>query len=329
MVGFRTPCRSISIERHGTLDTLIPEGHLARFIWEVLVEIDFSAMEAGYRWVPGGPGRPAYHPRILVALWIYGMTQGMETAAEIMRACSERDDFRWLRGGLDPSDQTLLNVLGKGEELASIWTRVLQAMHQEGHIDLGVILEDGTKLRANASRRSFHAAEGIQKQISELRALLEKKRQKMFSATQSDSKDRAQVQAIQGQLTRAERAAQELRERASSLKRSDAPTAPTESAGAIVARFRLSDFVRDDEKNVLICPADKTLRYIGRYPTDNRRGFSKLYGRTDCTGCPLKEQCTGGRGRRVKVLEKAEVEETALPSDNYTSPWPTATLPHP
>jgi hypothetical protein len=42
----------------------------------VLVAIDFSPLEAKYRSVDGGPGRPPYHPRVLAALWIYGMTQG-------------------------------------------------------------------------------------------------------------------------------------------------------------------------------------------------------------------------------------------------------------
>ena len=120
-----------------------------------------------------------------------------------MRACSERDDFKWLRGGLDPCDQTLLNVLVKGEELITIWIAVLQAMHREGHIDLSVILEDGTKMRANASGRSFLTAERIQKRIGELKVLLEKKREKMLEATQLDRKERAQVQAVQGQLKRA------------------------------------------------------------------------------------------------------------------------------
>ena len=110
--------------------------------------IVYHSAKAGKRIEPAflqrrGRPQPELRP-LLVALWIYGMGHGdRRGAAEIVRACSERDDFRWLRGSLDPSDQPLLNVLGKGEELTSIWIAVIQAMHQEGHIDLNVILEDG------------------------------------------------------------------------------------------------------------------------------------------------------------------------------------------
>ena len=93
MARFLVPRRSAIVRRQSTLEALLPPGHLARFIWEKLLAVDFSDAEARYSSVQGGPGRPPYHPRVLVALWIFAMTQGLETAAAIAEACTLRDDF--------------------------------------------------------------------------------------------------------------------------------------------------------------------------------------------------------------------------------------------
>ncbi len=330
MAGFLIPCRSTVIRRQGTLETLVSEGHLVRFIWRVLSSLDFSTFEAGYRSVPGGPGRPAYHPRVLAALWIYGMTQGLETASAIAEAGALRDDFRWLAGGLCPSDQTLLNFLARGEEFLPIWAQVLQAMHRAGHVDLSVIFEDGTKLRADASLRSFHTAKEIEELIARLKPRLEAQLAEQAAAATTDRKASAKTRALQLRLARAEQAAEELRQRAT--HQSSRAKTPRSAEGAtltvpsganpderVARRFGRENFRQETDLDALLCPAGEQLRLIGRYPTDNGRGTYRLYGRRDCTGCALKERCTAGRGRRVKIVEPRE-ELAALPEPPADSP---------
>lgn len=96
MAQFLVPQRSILTRREGTLDEHIPPSHLVRFVWRILESFDFTALEKLYQSTYGGPGRPPYHPRILAALWIYGMAEGFQTAASVAEACTNRDDFRWL-----------------------------------------------------------------------------------------------------------------------------------------------------------------------------------------------------------------------------------------
>lgn len=317
MAGFLVPRRSVVVHRHGTLDSLIPEGHLVRFIWRVLCSIDFNRLEAKYTSVNGGPGRPPYHPRVLCALWIYGMTQGLETAAAVASACQLRDDFRWLAGGLCPSDQTLLNLLASNEELASIFVQVLQAMHRAGHVDLSAIAEDGTKLRANASRRSFHTSQEIDLVIGQLKSEITDRLKQLSEGAQEStaapSKIKTEVRALQDRLQRAERAARELRERAERREGRQAessphavdsgpasPPVPESADPPRPDRFRSADFRHDAERNLLVCPAGAELRFVGAYgPADGAR--YQLYRRSDCTTCPLKPQCTSAKGRVVKI----------------------------
>ncbi len=306
------------------MEGLLPEQHPARFLWQVLSSLDFSPLEGRYRSVSAGPGRPPYHPRVLAALWIYGMSQGLETAADVAMACRLRDDLRWLAGGLSPSDQTLLNFLtDSAPGLASIWEQVLKAMHQAGHIDLSVIAEDGTKLRANASPRSFLTANEIRGVIEGLKARLADKLQQLASGSEpgQDGKPQAEVRQLQRRLARAEHAARELDERLQRRggrpTRSTGATAPSTASPELVSekspqlpvpRFTRQDFRHHPDRDTLICPAEHELSFIGEYPTDNGRGSYRLYGRSDCGDCPRKARCTVRKGRRVKVAANAEAE---------------------
>ena len=51
-----------------SLQDWLPEDHLARFVVEIVSQLDVSALEKAYR----GKGSKPYHPEILLALLFYG-----------------------------------------------------------------------------------------------------------------------------------------------------------------------------------------------------------------------------------------------------------------
>lgn len=338
MARFLVPQRSKIVRWRGALEGLLPADHPARFIWQALTAIDFSDLEATYRSVEGGPGRSPFHPRVVAALWIYGMTRGMEEATVIAEACHLRDDFRWLAGGLCPSDQTLLNLLTRAQgRLSSIWEQLLRAMHEAGHVDLSAVAEDGTKLRANASPASFHNADEIADIVKQLRSEFEERlaRANAGPEEQMDVTADAALVGLRRRLARAEQAAAELQERErrqssaskSSPEESPAPsTATTRPAlGNTPPRFHRADFRHDAERDVMVCPAEQDLHLIGLYPTENGKDRYRLYGRRDCGGCAVKTRCTNAQGRRLKVMEEPQPQPTAS-SATVTPPITTTPL---
>lgn len=65
------PDRSQAGPNPKTLDELIPEGHPARLIWELVEGLDMTTLYEGIKAVEGHPGRPAIDPKVPVALWAY------------------------------------------------------------------------------------------------------------------------------------------------------------------------------------------------------------------------------------------------------------------
>jgi transposase len=335
MPRFLHPDRRLRVQVDAELDATLGEDHLARFIWTALEGIDLSVLEARYRSRADGPGRSAIHPRLLAALWIYGLGQGMETAAEIARACTLRDDFRWLAGGVHVSDQTLLNFLQASPDgFAQLWQQLLQALQRNAPLDLSAVFEDGSKVRANASPSSFVTEAKLQKTVSDLEERLAVAKAAAAAGDPSPEQRRRHnrvLHALQGRLDRARAAHSELRARGDRRAEREKDRAhlhlrvvqpvDAEPGGVADARggrlYGASAFRHDVERNVLICPQGECLTFIGEY-RDNARDPSsphyKLYGRRNCTDCPQRAQCTNGRSRRVKIrVRRTERAENVTP----------------
>ena len=336
MAQFLVPERSTLTRREGTLEDHLPPSHPVRFVWRILESFDFSLLEKVYDSIEGGPGRPPYHPRLLAALWIYGMTEGLQTAAAMAKACTNRDDFRWLAGGLTPCDQTFLNFVSLAQEtLLGVWVEMLKAMHQAGHIDLSALAEDGTKLRANVSIRTFHTAQEIAPVIEELKAQLAKKLQEIIPP-ETAKRHQAQIRSLESRLERALKAVQEAQPPRSSpfpkplfLPPPCEPAVPNEVGRPVkagfIGLFRREHFRYDPQRDVMICPQGEELRFIGVHPSHIGKGRKldyRTYERYNCSGCPLKSKCTYGLGRRLKVPVSNSAAPSGSPSSVDSAPQP-------
>ena len=83
--------RFIAIDRD-TADLLppsvsewLPENHLARFVVEVVDQMDLRELVRQYT----GRGSAAYHPAMLLGLLVYGYATGVHSSRKIERACHD------------------------------------------------------------------------------------------------------------------------------------------------------------------------------------------------------------------------------------------------
>lgn len=152
------------------LDDFVPEGHLARLVWEVVERLDTSAIEDKY----SERGQHTYHPKTMVALLIYGYAIGIRSGRKIASACQTDTAFMYLSHMRQPDFRTI-NDFRKNhtEELAGYFRAVLGACRELGLGKVGAIAIDGTKLRANASAKRSKDREGLKELDERLRAEVE------------------------------------------------------------------------------------------------------------------------------------------------------------
>jgi transposase len=157
------------------LEELIPADHRARLIWEVVGQLDLSAYRNKIRAVEGRAGRTAITPQLLVSLWIYAYSVGEGSAREIARLCEHDPAFVWLTGRQRISAKTLSNFRSSDSEaLKGLFSQVLGRLKAKKLIALQRVAQDGTKIRAYASRRSFQRGRSIQQQIEQARLHIER-----------------------------------------------------------------------------------------------------------------------------------------------------------
>lgn len=135
-----------------SLDDWLPAEHLVRFIAELVDEhLDLSRIHASYTKAKGGP---PYDPRLMVRILLYGYTTGVRSSRQLEAACQDVVAFRWLAAGQGPDYRSIARFRQRHlSALGHLFVQALALCQAAGMVKLGRVALDGTKLRANASRR--------------------------------------------------------------------------------------------------------------------------------------------------------------------------------
>src|ERR1700675_3330714 len=152
------------------VEHLIGEDHSARAIWTVVGRLDLSAFYGAIESSVEQGGRPAFDPQLLISLWVYAYSRGIGSAREVARSCEYDPAFQWLTGLAEVNYHTLADFrVEKQQELDELFTQVLAALSKEGLITLEQVMQDGTKIKAQASSRSYLQEETIREHLERAR----------------------------------------------------------------------------------------------------------------------------------------------------------------
>ena len=177
MSKFHPIDRDIDFLLPSSVQEWLPEGHLARYVVEVVEGLDLGDLERAY----AGKGSAAYHPALLLSLLIYGYATGCYSSRKIEQATYDSLAFRYIACSRHPDHDTLANFRKRfGKEFETVFVEVLQVARENQLSRFGRFSLDGTKIHANASRHSalsYGHAEAIeahlQAEVQELLALAE------------------------------------------------------------------------------------------------------------------------------------------------------------
>src|SRR5437763_1607703 len=134
-----------------SLEDWLPQGHLARFISDVVGELDLRPIYESYE--KDGRGQAAYEPLMMLKLLLYGYAVGIASSRKIEKATCEDVGFRYLAANQHPDHDTLAEFRRRHlGAMSALFLEVLRLCQQAGLVKLGHVALDGTKIKANASR---------------------------------------------------------------------------------------------------------------------------------------------------------------------------------
>jgi transposase len=172
-----------------SLHDWLPEGHLARFLLDVVSALDLSAIYKSYQ-DKDGRGQAAYAPEMMVRLLLYGYARGVYSSRKIQTRTFEDVAFRYLSGDQHPGHATIAEFRKRPlEALSGLFTQALLLCSEAGLVKLGHVSIDGTKIKANAGK---HKAMSY-KHMNETEARLKQEIEALLAAAEkTDAEEDAQ-----------------------------------------------------------------------------------------------------------------------------------------
>ncbi len=172
---FTTVNYEAALKQTVTIDDCLAADHLARFIVNMIALLDLRAIYACYAPVGGA----ALAPEVLLGILFYGYATGVFSSRKLERATYESIPFRFIAGGLHPDHATLAAFRKTFlAQITDLFVQVLVVAQELGHLTLGNISLDGSKVRADAAKhqavsygRLLELEQSLRAEVAELLAL--------------------------------------------------------------------------------------------------------------------------------------------------------------
>ena len=160
--------RTVDVEKS------IAEDHAARAIWAMVERLEMGPFEAKIKAVEGHAGQSTVDPRVLIALWIYGNSEGVSSARELSRMCEYEPGCQWITGLMAINYHTLSDFrVEQASALNKIFTQILGILSADGLVELKQVTQDGTKVKANAASGTFHREQTLKQHLELARQQVE------------------------------------------------------------------------------------------------------------------------------------------------------------
>jgi transposase len=145
----------------------LPAGHLAWFILDIVDQLDLEPFYRQHR--DDGHGHPAYDPKLLLGVLLYGYCIGVRSSRQIERRCHEDIAFRVLAANQTPDHVTIARFRVRHEQaLAGFLVASLKLCAAAGMVRVGTVALDGTKLAGNAADKANRTHAKLEAEVAEI-----------------------------------------------------------------------------------------------------------------------------------------------------------------
>ena len=151
-----------------SLDEVLADDHPARLVAAFVDSLTAAEWaELGVD-LGGQPlGTPAYHPRALLGIWLYGFMTGLRSSRRLETACREQLALQWLSGFQQPDHNTLWRFYrAHRNQLRGLLRHTVQIAARLGLVDWALQAVDGTKVAGSASSSRTYDAQQLERLLA-------------------------------------------------------------------------------------------------------------------------------------------------------------------
>ncbi|MFY0675627.1 MAG: transposase, partial [Bacteroidia bacterium] len=147
------------------LEQQIASDNEIRFVDAFVDSLDLGKL--GFRTQFPENGRPAYHPKHLLKLYIYGYLNGIRSSRKLEKECHRNIEVLWLIESLKPDHNTISNFRRDNPKaIKRVFRETVRTAKNFNLIGGHLIAGDSTKLRAQNSKKNNYNAKKIARHIA-------------------------------------------------------------------------------------------------------------------------------------------------------------------
>ena len=152
-----------------SLDEYVAEGNPVRAIDAYVETLDLAAL--GFRNSEPGltAGQPAFHPGLLVRLYLYGYLNGIRSSRKLEREAVRNVEAIWLAGNLRPGYKTIADFRKhNGKALRAANRDFILLCRHLGLLGGEEVAVDGSFFKGDAGKDGIYTADRLERQLAEL-----------------------------------------------------------------------------------------------------------------------------------------------------------------
>jgi len=153
-----------------SIKQMIPDKHICFFVEEFVDSLNFTNFDMIYE----GAGHPAYHPRIIMKIIIQGMLSKERSSRKLASACRENFVFMYLAEKVQPNFRTIARFRKNNASfIKNAFKETVDLASESGLVDLNLICTDGSKIKANSSKKMCLKKEQLERLDSIIDKMIE------------------------------------------------------------------------------------------------------------------------------------------------------------
>lgn len=152
------------------LDDYVDQDNPVR-VFDVFVDsLDLASL--GFEGItPASTGRPAYHPAVLLKIYIYGYLNRIQSSRRLEKEAGRNVELMWLTGRLAPDFKTIANFRkDNGKAICNVCRQFVLLCRKLDLFSEGVVVIDGSKFKAVNNRDRNFTDKKLQRRMQEIEA---------------------------------------------------------------------------------------------------------------------------------------------------------------
>ena len=175
------------------IDDYITEDSPVRVVDVFIDDLDVSGL--GFRTEPNATGRPSYHPKMMLKLYVYGYLNRVQSSRRLEREAQRNVELMWLTGRLAPDFKTIADFRkDNGEAIRLVCREFVMLCRKLGLLNNTLVAIDGSKFKAVNNRDKNFTRAKMKRRLAEVEASVDRYLTQLteVDATETDD-DKGQV----------------------------------------------------------------------------------------------------------------------------------------